>query len=111
MKTAFMRTRSLSADDGFALVETIISLILIAIIAITCGSVVVAAARSDGRSRQRVTAANLADDRVELLRSRPADVNAGLPGGPAAPMTDVCQPTTLVFQTVICQRGSGRYTV
>lgn len=93
------------------LVETVVSLVLLAAIAVTCGSVVISAARSDARSRQRVTAANLADDRVELLRSSPAIVKAGN-GSAGSPVsrTDSCQPTQ-AFQTVYCQRGSGLYTV
>jgi prepilin-type N-terminal cleavage/methylation domain-containing protein len=108
-----LRTRARRArDGGFTLVEVMVAVLILALVAAAVGTVTISVARAQANSRKQAVAAELANERVELLRASPAVVKANT-GAAAATLaaTGACTPTAGLFQPVTCSRGSGTYTV
>lgn len=66
---ALPRHRRRARDDGFTLVEVVVSLGVFAVIAAAGAAVMVDALRTAGDNRERVRAASLADQEIEKTRA------------------------------------------
>jgi type II secretory pathway pseudopilin PulG len=81
-------TRQLRDEDGFALLEVIVSAALLAVMVVAVFTTFDVANRVSGQEKARAVAASLAQRELELMRSMPAPTLAEIANqGPQAPQT------------------------
>src|SRR4051794_5396669 len=83
MKFSMALPRTPRSEDGFALIEVIVSAAVLALVALAVLSGVDAAAGSSAREKARAVAANLAEQDQERLRSLSVDTLKAVPQVPA----------------------------